>query len=86
MNRPDIDLRIERLVIRGVPRGEAERIARATRTHLERLLAERGVQAPEGGAGAGARLSSRTTDVESSSDPARVGRRIASAVHGALGS
>ena len=86
MTRTAVDLRIEKMVISGVPRPDAEQIARATKASLERLLVERGLPGTaERGAG-GAPPPTGRVEVERSAHADRLGASVASAVHGALGS
>ena len=84
MRPADIALRIEEMVIEGASRPEAERIARATRRGLERLLAERSLPAEVIDGAAHLRPSPPPLEIAPSANPERTGSRIATAVHGAI--
>lgn len=86
MSRPNIELRIEKLVIHSSSRSEAERIARATRTHLGRLLAEDGIPGAARASVPGESAPPNILKVAPSANPDRFGHSVAAAVHGALGS
>ena len=48
---PNVELLIEKLVLRGVAAGDRDAVAQAVRTELARLFAEQGVPASLSGAG-----------------------------------
>lgn len=79
-----IDLTVERLVLEGVPRAEADRVARALVRELEARLAvgelpaafRRGADIP--------RLDAGRVRLETTAGPEGTGARLAETVHGAL--
>lgn len=84
MRRPEVDLRIEEMVVEGMSRRDAERVSRATRSGLERLLADRGLPEHVLRGGHDLRVPSARLEVTASTDPERLGSRISSAVHRAI--
>jgi hypothetical protein len=81
----NIDLRIERLILDGVDGVEpnsAAAVQGAVEAELARLLTERGVGSPRGGALAYVRAADIA--VPSRSDAAGLGRHIGAAVHEGL--
>ncbi|MCQ8771575.1 hypothetical protein [Streptomyces telluris] len=82
-----VELSIGRLVLEGVPGHRAAVLSRALEAELGALLAA----APPGGKGALVDLTDvhlrrvATAPVRATADPVALGRRVARAVHGALG-
>ncbi|MFC5148210.1 hypothetical protein [Streptomyces aureoversilis] len=82
-----VELSIGRLVLEGVPGHRAAALSRALEAELGALLAA----APPGGQGGLADLAdvhlrrATAAPVRATADPTALGRRIAHAVHGALG-
>ncbi|MGK5729761.1 hypothetical protein [Streptomyces sp. URMC 124] len=76
-----VELSIGRLVLDGVPGHRAAALRRALETELGALL----TAAPPRGQGDLHLRRAATAPVRATADPAALGRRIAHAVHGALG-
>jgi hypothetical protein len=84
----NIDLHIERLVLDGIdlPPGGTDQLGASVKAELRRLLSERGVS-PDLANGAGlARVAAPSIEVPPGGDLAGLGRAIAGAVYGGLGS
>lgn len=82
MRRPDVEVHIERLVLRGLSPAGRERIGPAIEAELARLFAEGGV--PDTAAGGGAiRLAGGTFRMPGRTRPGEIGRRIGRQIHAA---
>ena len=82
-----IDLRIDRLIVDGLPVTAAQgpRLRAAVERELARRLATGGLSDALAGGGALARIGAPDLHLERDVQPAQLGRRIAEAVHGAIG-
>jgi hypothetical protein len=80
----NINVHIERLVLEGLPVSSAQgpRLQAALQSELARLLGERGLHHPPGGAVP--RLSAGSIRLASNGSSAQVGHQIARAVHRSL--
>jgi hypothetical protein len=85
VKRANIDLRIEEIVVEGMSRGDAGRLAHATKRELERLLADRELPEDMLRMGPTTRSSPVRLEVASSTSPEGTGSRVAAAIHGAIG-
>lgn len=80
---PAVELRIDALVLQGVPRSHAARVGEAFERELTRLLEERGVPP----AGANGMVAGGPALVKTSPEgsPEALGAELAGAIHGRLG-
>jgi hypothetical protein len=76
---PDLDLHIERLVVRGLAPAHRERIVPALQAELARLLAEHGL--PPAAARDGLRLAGGTFRAPRGARPEAIGETIARQLH-----
>lgn len=83
MNGPVV-VRIDRLVLHGVPPADRYRIADAMSSELSRLLAQGGVPGRLSRGTDVERLQSRPLSLPAGATPHRLGQRLATAVYGAL--
>ena len=81
--RPDIDLTIDELLLRGFPYAGRERVAEAVEEELVRLIEERGVPAAMQ-TGDVARLSAPVVQLAPAATPDVIGRQIARALYEGL--
>jgi hypothetical protein len=84
----DVELRVERLVLDGLPPlgpGDAAVLRAAVEAELTRLLADGGLDPAVSSGGAHAVLRGPAVRVSASTRPGELGTRIARAVHGGLG-
>lgn len=84
MNRANIELHIEELVLRGFAPGDRYRITGAVERQLAHLLATGGVGPALAQGGAVDRLDGGTFDVAPGSSAETVGGQVAQAVYGGL--
>lgn len=80
----DLDLNIEELVLRGFPGQDRDRIMRAIRAELERLIREEGVPAALCRGGEVARLDGGSIEAERGSSPEEIGAQVARSLYGGL--
>ncbi len=80
----DLDLNIEELVLRGFPGQERDRIMRALRAELKRLIREEGVPAVFSRGGEMARLDAGSIEAEPGSSPEEIGAQVARSLYGGL--
>ncbi|MGH9866938.1 MAG: hypothetical protein ACREAA_02070 [Candidatus Polarisedimenticolia bacterium] len=76
-----VHLRIETLVLLGFPAGAADRIGRAARQELTRLIAERGVPAYMRSASDAPSIDAGSFRAAPGTHPADLGTQIAGAIH-----
>lgn len=83
---PSVRLRVDRLVLDGIPLAAADRplVRAALEAELARLLGEGGISAEWTGGGAVPRLRAPAV-VDATADAASLGRQIANAVYGGIG-
>ncbi len=82
----DLELRIDRLVLDGLPLGPAQRplLQQALEQELGRLLAEDGLPPALLAGGAWPRLAGGGVEWSADADPGSIGRGIARAVYGGM--
>ena len=80
---PGIDLRIEQLVVDGLPASHRDRFGNALQVELERLLAERGM-APAADLDIGQLMAGNVLQA-APIRPESFGRQVAEAIHGGIG-
>jgi hypothetical protein len=82
--KPDIELRIEELVLHGVSRADARRVGAAVEAELGRMLAEQGLPSGlRGGAEIGA-IDAGQVSLGAAARPESTGEAVARAVYGGL--
>lgn len=82
-----VELRIERLVLAGVPPGDRYRVAAAVENELARLLAAQGVPPADlNPAVTERRIDAGSIYIDHGMRAVQVGSQIAQAIHGCLGS
>jgi hypothetical protein len=84
--RPNIHLRIERLILDGLPltRSQGALVQAAAEAELSRLLAERGLASSLLSGGALPSLRASAIQLSSDGSPAQLGEQIAQAVYGGI--
>jgi hypothetical protein len=85
MNKPDVNLHIDALVLEGFAHGDRHRVGEAVRLELARLLSEQGVPRPWTRGGAMARLDGGAFEVAPGSKAEVIGARVAQQVYEGLG-
>ncbi|HEY7403863.1 MAG TPA: hypothetical protein VIB39_10100 [Candidatus Angelobacter sp.] len=82
-----IDLRIERLVLEGLPvgAGDSRHIKAAVTAELTRLLSEGGISGELSGGGAAPNVPAPGFQLEQKAKPQQLGRQIARSVYGGIG-
>ena len=83
----DIALHIERLILEGIPLGGGgtRELRVAVEMELSRLLSQRGLAAPLMAGGAVAGIPAPAIQLQGGESPAALGRHIAGAVYGGIG-
>jgi hypothetical protein len=83
----NIDVRIERLILEGLPveRGQGPVVQAAVEAELARLLGERGLAESLQGMGAIPGLRADAIQLTPAGSPAEIGTQIAQAVYGGIG-
>jgi hypothetical protein len=76
-----VRVRVEEMVLHGIPHADRHRVADAVRDELARLLAERGVPAGLRAGGERAELDAGAFEVPRGARAAEVGRRVAEALY-----
>jgi hypothetical protein len=84
LNSVDLDLNIEELVLRGFPALDQDRIKRAVRAELERLIRENGIPTALSRGGELARLDGGIFEVKPGSSPEEIGAQVARSLYGGL--
>ena len=79
--RPDLDLHIEELILRGLPAGTREGLGEAIREELQRLIAEHGMPAALNGNGGPIHLPGGSFQVDPRSKTGSAGAQVARALH-----
>jgi hypothetical protein len=87
MDRPDIHLHIERLILDGLPieRSQGPFVQAAVEAELGRLLTENGLAADLQAGGAMPSVNANGIQLASGSSPAQMGKQIAQSVYGGIG-
>lgn len=80
----NLELKIDDLVLHGLPAFDKDRIARAMQGELERLFAERGVPAFLQSGGSVASINGESIQVAPNSSPESVGVQVARALYGGM--
>jgi hypothetical protein len=80
----DLDLNIEELVLMGFPGRDQDRIMRALRAELERLIREEGVPEALSRGGEVASLDAGSIEAEPGSSPEEIGAQVARSLYGGL--
>jgi hypothetical protein len=84
MNKPDVNLHIDALVLEGFAHGDRHRVGEAVRLELARLLSEQGVPRPWTRGGAMARLDGGAFEVAPGSRAEVMGAQVAESVFRSL--
>lgn len=82
--KPNIDLRIEELVLHGFPPGERYRIAAALQSELQTLLAERGLPPAISNGGVIDRVDAGSVTIDPKASSRSIGRQVARSVYGGV--
>ncbi|MDD2754130.1 MAG: hypothetical protein PHS80_01250 [Methanothrix sp.] len=80
----DLDLNIEELVLRGFPGRDQDRIKRAVRAELERLIRKNGIPTALSRGGEMASLDGGSFEAKSGSSPEEIGAQVARSLYGGL--
>jgi hypothetical protein len=80
----DLDLNIEELVLRGFPGKDQNRIMRAVKEELERLIRENGVPSALSRGGEVAGLDEGSFEAKPGSSPEEIGAQVARSLYGGL--
>ncbi|HYO14003.1 MAG TPA: hypothetical protein VE685_12480 [Thermoanaerobaculia bacterium] len=81
MKRPNLEIHIEELILRGMPPGSKRGLAEAIEAEVRRLIQEGGMPPGWENAGGSLRLPGGRFDVDPMSKPAAIGAQVAQGLH-----
>lgn len=82
MKRPNVEIHIEELILRGMPPGSKRGLAEAIEAEVRRLIEVGGLPPGWENAGGSLRLPGGRFEVDAKSKPAAIGAEVARGLHG----